>query len=190
MEELLSQHLPELHHFVRLRAGKLILAKEEGSDLVQSTCREILQHLDRFRYENEEAFKKWLYATALRKILDRARYYGAEKRDAAREAAPARDDGSRGGAGQLAENYKTFATPSQDAMSREELERVQEAFVLLPEDYREVIVLARVAGHPHAEIAERMKRSPGAVRVLLSRALARLATLVEEQNEPPDDSDG
>jgi RNA polymerase sigma-70 factor (ECF subfamily) len=186
IEQLLEQNLPDLQHFIRVRAGRLLLAKEESSDLVQSTCREILQHLDRFQYENEEAFKKWLHTTALRKILDRARYYQAEKRDAGREVRPRRKSPSQSGEGQLLEAYQTFATPSRSAMSREELERVQVAFEQLPDDYREVIILARVVGLPHAEIAEKMNRSQGAVRVLLSRALARLATLVDP-DEPGGD---
>lgn len=192
VEELLQRHLPDLHHFIRMRAGRLLLAKEESSDLVQSTCREILQHLDRFQYENDDAFKKWLHTTALRKILDRARYYQAEKRDAAREVMPPAGGGSsQPPDGRLADMYRTFTTPSRTAMNREELARVQVAFEELPADYREVIVLARVVGLPHSEIAERMQRSPGAVRVLLSRALARLATLVDEdEGEPRDDPPG
>jgi RNA polymerase sigma-70 factor (ECF subfamily) len=168
LEELLQRSLPGLQRFIRLRAGRLLLAREESSDLVQSTCREILQHMDRFHYESEEAFQKWLYATALRKILDRARYYQADKRDADRETTP----GSNAA-------YKTFTTPSQCAMSREELTRVQEAYGKLPPDYREIILLSRVLGLPHAEISQQMGRSEGAVRVLLSRALARLSTIVD-----------
>jgi DNA-directed RNA polymerase specialized sigma24 family protein len=43
-----------------------------------------------------------------------------------------------------------------------------------------VISLARIVGLSHAEIAKEMGRSEGAVRTLLSRALARLATLLDE----------
>ena len=54
-------------------------------------------------------------------------------------------------------------------------ERLQRAFSTLPDEYREVITLARVVGLPHAEIAVKLGKSEGAVRILLHRALARLA---------------
>jgi DNA-directed RNA polymerase specialized sigma24 family protein len=51
-----------------------------------------------------------------------------------------------------------------------------------------VITLAHLAGLSRAEIAEQMGRSTGAVRVLLHRALSRLADAVaaaEAQSRPP-----
>ena len=51
----------------------------------------------------------------------------------------------------------------------------------LPDDQREVILLARVVGLPHAIVAQEMGRTPAATRTLLSRALARLATRLEEK---------
>ena len=49
-----------------------------------------------------------------------------------------------------------------------------EALARLPDDAREVILLRNLEGLSHEAIAERMERSPGAVRMLWVRALARL----------------
>ena len=84
-DELLARLLPELRAFVRLRAGPRILEKESDDDLVQSVCREVLQDLSGFEYRGMPGFKKWLYTTALRKICDKAKFYGRQMRDAARE---------------------------------------------------------------------------------------------------------
>ena len=174
LDELLGRYLPGLRAFIRLRAGALVRAKESTSDLAQSVCREILQHMDRYQFQGEANFKHWLYTTALRKIANRHEYYGADKRDPAKEVggSPSASDGP------VLECYRSFYTPSEHAMMREELARVEQAFERLPEDYREVIVLARVVGLSRAEIAEKMGRTEGAVRTLLSRALAELAELV------------
>ena len=67
VDALLGLHLPELQEYVRRRMGD-VLDQESSSDLVQSTCREVLQHLDRFQFDGEEGFRRWLWATALRKI--------------------------------------------------------------------------------------------------------------------------
>ena len=82
---LLSRYLPGLRAFVRLHSGKLVRSKESCSDLVQSACREVLEHASDFAYGGEAGFKQWLYRTALRKIAHRAEYWRADRRDAARE---------------------------------------------------------------------------------------------------------
>jgi RNA polymerase sigma-70 factor (ECF subfamily) len=49
-----------------------------------------------------------------------------------------------------------------------------DALTQLPDDYREVLILRHLENLPHGEIAARMNRSPGAVRMLWVRALAAL----------------
>ena len=85
VERLLELHLPVLRAFIRLRAGHEVRKHESSSDLVQSVCREVLQNIERFKHPSPAAFKQWLYTTALRKISNRADYWRAEKREAARE---------------------------------------------------------------------------------------------------------
>ena len=48
------------------------------------------------------------------------------------------------------------------------------ALATLPSDYQEVIVLRNLEGLSHEQVAERMGRSLGAVRMLWLRALAAL----------------
>ncbi len=73
--------------------------------------------------------------------------------------------------------YADLVTPSQEAEAQEAGERLERAFDELPEQYQEVITLSRIVGLRFDEIAEQMGRSPGAVRTLLGRALARLSEL-------------
>ena len=183
VQQLLQRHLPGLRAYVRLRAGATLRKHESSSDLVQSVCRDVLENMGRFRYPGEAAFRAWLYATAMRKIADRAEYWRAAMRDPAREVRlspgsatrPSGTDDAR-----LMEVYRaSFFSPSQAAMGREALGRIEQAFEKLPEDYREVIVLSRVVGLSRTEIAERMGRTEASVRNLVSRALAELAEHLE-----------
>lgn len=185
LERLLELYLPELRAFVRLRTGPVVRARESSSDIVQSVCREVIQHADRFQFPSEVAFKQWLYTTALRKIVNRKDFYLAQKRDAQREVHFADGDDSTSDQ-QLFDCYRSFVSPSRQAMVREEVERVEQAFEGLPDEYREVITLAHVVGLSRAEIAEQMGKSEGAVRVLLHRALARVSTLLtgKDSGEP------
>ena len=181
LDRLLEGYLPELQAFVRLRAGPQIRAHESSADIVQSVCREVLEHRGRFRFPSESAFKRWLFTTALRKISNRREYWTAEKRDERRAIPIAGPTTSRASAAEerIFLTYSSFATPSQGAAVREEMERIESAFEELSEEHREVITLAHVVGLSRAEIAAEMDRSEGAVRVLLHRALARLAAVLD-----------
>ena len=70
------------------------------------------------------------------------------------------------------------------AIADEDMERLRDAFTELSDDHRQVITLARVVGMSHAEIADEMGRSEGAVRVLLHRALVRLGWLLSAERGP------
>src|SRR5687768_8375075 len=145
---LLQRHLPALRAFVRLKAGPSLLAKESCSDLAQSVCRDVLENADRFRFGGEAEFRKWLFTTAMRKIADRAEHWRAGKRAANRE---------RGGLDE--EELQGFAgiwTPSGQAAAREELQRVETAFGNLAPEKQEVILMARLMGLSHAQIAQEL----------------------------------
>ena len=149
-------------------------------DLVNSVCREALQALPRFEYRGPDSFRNWLFRQAENKIRDRGRYWGRERRTALREAGSLSTLSGQNEPSEPFSQLKTFCTPSHHASAREELSRAESAYRSLPPDYREVIGLARVLSLPHHEIARRMGRSEAATRTLLSRALARMAVLMQE----------
>lgn len=174
VERLLERHLPTLQVFVRLRMGRVLGERESGRDLVQSVCREVLEHADRVRHGGEDGFERWLFTMALRKIGQRFAYYGAKKRDAARDVRlwsgsdPGFDRAFSRVAGEL-------VSPSRGASLREDLARLEAAFDLLSEEQRDVIVRVRLLGEPHAEVARQLDKSEAATRSLLFRALAKLS---------------
>lgn len=175
IEQLLDRHASELRAFIRLRSGALLRSLESTADLAQSVCREILQHRERFRHPDQEGFRKWLYIMAARKISNRVEYWRAEKRDAQRVVAmdPAEDfDG-------LLSCYRAFCAPSGALRTKEEVRRIESAFEQLPEHYREVITLSRIAGLSPQEVASEMRRTEASTRTLLFRALAKFAKLLE-----------
>lgn len=178
LDELIGRCLPGLRVFARLRMSRALRAKESATDIAQSVCRELLERLEGFDYRDEKSFRKWLYNAAVHKISHRERHYMAQRRDVKREIPPEQQES---GARSLLECYATLHTPSRNAIASEELARIEDAFDRMPEDYREVIVLTRVLRLSHAEVAAEMGRNEGAVRVLLHRAMARLATLLSSQ---------
>jgi RNA polymerase sigma-70 factor (ECF subfamily) len=179
VERLLKEHLNGLRAFVRLRAGPVVRSREAESDVVQSACREVLSRAHDYRHGGEAGFRHWLYTAALRKIVDKHERHTATKRDVRREQSlSTADEGAQDAA--LLATYQAFASPSQVASAREQLDRVEAAFAQLGEDHREAILLSRVVGLSRAEVAAEMGRSEASVRNLLHRALMHLARLLEE----------
>ena len=187
LAELLERHLPALEAFVRVRAGRVVRQTESSADIVQSVCREVLQHADRFRHPSEGAFRRWLFRTALRKLVNRRDYHLAEKRDLFRrvpiEGSGESKDWNAVRESRLVDVYRSFSSPSQHAEARDEIERVESALDRLGQKERDVIVQAHLLGLTRDEIAEEMGCSSGAVRVLLHRALAKLVDLVVTDSE-------
>lgn len=180
LEALLCSSLPELRALVERRTGRLLKSRMTETDIVQSVCREILSRGATFQHPSANAFRRWLYTTTMRKLSNRRSDLVAEKRDALREQALEAPDG---GPAELTDGEAP--SPVSRAIVTEELDRLERALAELPDEYRQVIVLAKIGGHSREEIAAEMGRSAGSVRMLLHRALARLAVVLEEGEEHP-----
>jgi RNA polymerase sigma-70 factor (ECF subfamily) len=165
--------------FIRKRAGGVVAARESAADLAQSVCREALEDLDRFEFRDEDSFRNWLFARAARKICNRYRFHHREKRDAAREQAlePA------SGVAELLTAFATHTTPSRAASVREEVARLESTLAELPVDQAQAVIGTKIAGLSYAEMAEQMGRSESSVRGLVLRGVARLAALLEPEDE-------
>ena len=172
LDALFARNLPPLVAFIRARAGRAVAARESAHDLAQSVCREAMKDMGGFDYRSDEAFRGWLCMQAARKILDRNRYLHRERRDIAREAAPATSDSE---AATILSCYATFGTPSRCASAREELARVEHAVQDLPEAQRDAVTMSRLMGMDYKAIAEVMQTTESAVRGLVARGLAALA---------------
>ena len=174
-DALITRFLPELRSFVRGKLGPLLRAREAESDVVQSTVREVLEQRRRFEFGGDEGFRRWLFATAMRKILDKRKHHTALRRDATREVA---------GESAAAAAPALDASPSEVALGGETVEHLTHAFERLSPDHREVVFLARVVGLSRSEMARELGRSEASIRNLLHRALAELARHLDHHARP------
>lgn len=174
LELLLERHIPSLRAFVRARVGPELRLQESASDLVQSTCREVLQQRERFQYPGPGAFKSWLFTTAARKVTERLKHNRAAKRDpGVLKRMGAESDAAES---RLLGVYARFSSPSHRAEIKDEVGRIEGAIDHLTEEQREVLLLAHVAELSRAEIAAQLGKTEVAVRSILHRALARVAS--------------
>jgi len=176
IEELLLPFLPALNAFVRSRMSKGIMRRESSEDVVQSVCREVIGDLHSVRAEDQEGFRSWLFGVVHNKLRSKESFHRAAKRDVGNELR-----GTLGGADpeEVLLAYGAAATPSQDAAAQEEIARIEAAFEHLSDDHSDVLRLVAIAGLTYSEAGRVLGRSEDAVRQLVHRARAKLATLLD-----------
>jgi RNA polymerase sigma-70 factor (ECF subfamily) len=166
----------------RLQVEPRFRAKFDPSDIVQQTMLEAVRDSPKFRGSTEAELAAWLRKILAHVLLhEMRRFGGAQRRDVDREVSleQALAESSR----RLGDALAAPGSSPSERASRQELElRLADALARLPADHAEVILLRNVEGLSHDEIAERMGRGVGAVRMLWVRALARLR---RELDPPP-----
>src|SRR5262245_55783523 len=141
-------------------------------DILQETMLRAFRDIQRFEYRAPGSFMSWLVRIAEHVMVDMARAQERQKR--AGEHVRLRSESNPGGP-EPAHSY----TPSRIFRENESLGRFVETLKLLPEDYRRVILLAKVEGLSISEIAARLEKSNEATSLLLHRAIKRLQSLHE-----------
>ena len=81
-EELFARVADRLLLYVRLRIGRELSAKLEPLDVVQEVYAEAHRSFATFRPQGPGSFSRWLQRIARHRILDLAKFHGAEKRRA------------------------------------------------------------------------------------------------------------
>ncbi len=151
------------------------------SDLVQETFLEAHRDFDQFRGHTEKEWLAWLRRILvhnLARLVDQQ--VKALKRNARREVSL--DRVNRASLDQTSARFDAalvspHSSPSEQAQRREQAALMADRLAGLPAHYRDVIVLRNLEGLSFDEVASRMGRTPGAVRLLWLRALDRLRQL-------------
>jgi RNA polymerase sigma-70 factor (ECF subfamily) len=173
----LGRLLASYRNYLRLLAdtqmGPALRTRVDPSDLVQEALLEAHRDFGHFGGASEPELLAWLRRILARNLLDQARRHQAQVRDPRREAsleALLEESGS----GLAAVLAARDPSPSAQASRREQAVLLADALERLAPDYREVIVLRNMQNLPFEEVAQRMGRKPGAVRMLWARALEKL----------------
>jgi RNA polymerase sigma-70 factor, ECF subfamily len=152
-------------------------ARVNPSDLVQETFLQASCHFDDFCGENEQELLGWLRSILQRSFLRIVhRQVLARKRTILREVALQNE--AKDSLGPRSDSSRSpispGSSPSAPARRREQTAALMERLGRLPAPFREVLKMRNLEGLPFPEVARRMGRTPGAVRVLWLRALDRL----------------
>lgn len=181
LAEFLQQHRGQLLAYIEKHLGDALRRKIEPDDVLQEVSLECMRSLPRQELGDRSLFG-WLCQVAERRIVDAHRRFAAQKRAADREVPLGTPGGETRQAGLINVLVASMTSPSK-AFSRNQRQlRVQHALEQLPEELREALRLRYVENLPTKEIAQRLGKTDGAIRVLLSRTLRKL----EEILGPPE----
>ncbi len=170
--------------YIERQLGVALRRKVEVDDIYQEVSVEAVRALDLAEFEHREPFS-WLCQIAEQRIIDaHRRFFGAQKRDAAREVALGTPGGDSQHAAVIDLLVASLTSPTQ-ALSRKGREaRLYEALAGLPADQQEALRLRYLEGLPSKEIAQRLGKSDGAIRVMLTRSLDRLQQILGPDDAP------
>jgi RNA polymerase sigma-70 factor (ECF subfamily) len=154
------------------------------SDIVQETFFEAHRDFHQFRGQSTGEFVAWLRRILVNNMLRVVeQHLLAEKRDIRREISLEQIGRRLEQSTARLESLlaQSGESPSGHAQRRESEVLLADALAELPQDYRDVILLRHIEGLPFDEVARRMERSSGAVRMLWLRALEKLRKTFPER---------
>lgn len=161
LNELFRRHLPPLRRWARGRLPRWTRDLRDTEDLVQETLLQTLRRIDAFEPRHEGALQAYLRQALINRVRDEVRrvnrYPAAAGLEDDRYADPA-------------------ASPLEEAIGKEALERFESALERLKPEEREIIIARVEMQQSYQQIAAAHgKASPDAARMAVTRALVRLA---------------
>jgi RNA polymerase sigma-70 factor (ECF subfamily) len=144
----------------------------EVDDLLQETFLRAFRDIERFTYRSPGSFLRWLASIGDHVVIDAARTHGRLRR--AGKAVPFRSHSNPGGP-----EPADTKTPSRILGQQQAVDALLARLDALSNEYRQVILMAKMEGLSTQEMAERLGRSREATALLLHRALKRFKALAK-----------
>ncbi|MBY0231683.1 MAG: sigma-70 family RNA polymerase sigma factor [Gemmataceae bacterium] len=171
---LLELYRNYLALIARSQIGQHLQGRASASDVVQEAYLDACRGFARFNGTTERELMAWLRQVLVGNIARLVRdQVLAQKRSTTREV-PLPDRLDESAVRLDAALAANASSPSAQASRRERAAVLADVLAQLPDDYRDVIALRNLEGLPFEDVAQRMGRTSGAVRVLWVRAVDAL----------------
>lgn len=159
-DALVRRYLPILRRWAHGRLPQAARSLNETDDLVQLTLIKALNHLDTLRLDHPGSLLFYLKQGLLNRVRDEIRSHKRRRTENG-------DDGA------------WDALPADaDPRDFEQLQAYESALSHLPRRQQQLIVMRLEFGLSYAEIARECNCTPDAARMMITRAIARLARVV------------
>ena len=179
LSRLLEMYRNYLHLLARTQIDSDLRVRLDASDLVQETLMKASRDFPQFNGTTERQLMSWLRTILAHNLANLNKHHHARKRDLDQRRS-LEDELDRSSMRIDRVLADSISSPSAQAARRERAVILADALARLPGDYRDVIVMRHLEEAPFAEIALKMGRSSGAVRMLWVRGLERLRNELED----------
>ncbi|HEV8591892.1 MAG TPA: sigma-70 family RNA polymerase sigma factor [Pyrinomonadaceae bacterium] len=142
---------------------------EEAGDITQETFLAALKAIRSFRGDAD--LKTWLFRIAINQSRNRFRWWKRRNRDKTVSLDANVADSETILSDTIAGSGET---PEENTLRRERQRRLSDALKLLPENYREAVVLCDIEGFSYEEIAESLDLNIGTVKSRIARGREEL----------------
>jgi RNA polymerase sigma-70 factor, ECF subfamily len=157
-------------------ACRMLKNRAEAEDILQDAFLQAYRHLGDFRYDSQ--FSTWLYSIVLNRVRNRMRqnkvlhWYSLDIRRADRE--------------DIRLPELPHKAPSLDTVTekRMELERIQKVVGTFPTHYQSIFIMHYFHNFQLEEVAHRLGRPLGTVKVYLHRARKLLYKRLKAEEQP------
>ena len=177
-EQAVTQLLWNYHdrlaaHIARHLPGSL-RRDVDAEDILQEALTDAWLKIRNFEPQGPNSFYPWIKTIADRRLVDKIRAQGAQKRGV-RAAAGSGKEGSSDSVARLLELTACDEHSPSGSVARRESERaLRVALAGLNEDHQQVLRLRYLEEMPVAVVAAQMNRTDGAVHMLCNRAIKKL----------------
>ncbi|REJ93477.1 MAG: RNA polymerase subunit sigma [Planctomycetota bacterium] len=184
LAEFIAQSERQLTAYIERMMSDSLRRKVEPGDILQEVTVSALSALDSVDLTRQNPFG-WLCQQAERRIIDAHRHhFGAQKRSASREVPLQARSGADDPGGGIADLLAASLTTPSAAVSRQQKEfHMLEALSALPEESREALRMRYMEHLPSKEIAQRLGKTDGAVRVMVTRSLQKLQDILAQNSD-------
>lgn len=139
-----------------------VVGCDDVDDVAGETWLQVVRDLSKFKKDNADEFRAWVFTIARHRAIDAAR-----SRQRLRDKVL--------GADPFAATVTMTSPVEDEALAQLSTRQAVALVAQLPRDQAEVVALRVIAGLDTGDVARLLRKSPGAVRVALHRGLRTLA---------------
>lgn len=168
MGELLQTYRPLLLSMANQRLRGPLKVKVGASDLVQQTCEDAIVGISDVRARDGHQLWGWLSSLLSKNVSDaQRRFIQSRKRSLSRE---------EGTISEMADPINPENCAEQRLLVKETADQLNRALMKLPMAHREILQWRYLESRSCEEIAVVLRRSEAAVRMMVNRALKKMAS--------------
>ena len=176
----IEQNRDRLLAIISCRASDRLKRLMSIEDILQEAFLEAYKRLDFLNDKPEISLLVKLRKIVLQTIVDKERYFGADKRTSGKEVYDNMDDSQTNLLNRLADS---ITSPSKKIMRKERAVIVQQIIDELSPQYRDIILMRHFEQLDYNDCAAILNISIDAVKMRYYRALKRLKELIEQYSE-------